>query len=324
MAISRCDFDRLFTISVPHILEKIFFALDFDSFMECSKVCKAWNELYLSELYHRKAEELMIEKKCNEQRLCTSSLKGDIEEVHNLLTMGVNPNCGSPNGGPLDWSNPLYIAASHRHQHVVEMLLRAGANPVKVNVREETMLHWAARYHYGEVVEILLEGGVEIDTANKRGHTPLAIAASKGDDHVVEMLLEAGANPNKEDNNGETPLYGAAFYDHVAVVKLLIVKGADINKANKMGNTPLHISSANGSKSVVKILLDEEADNDEENDHGYTPLVYAIVNGYEQIVRLLREAGADLTKANNSKPEGFGFPGNNLPIYLPTRSDWLS
>ena len=55
-------FDTLFTKSVPHILEKIFFTLDYDSFMACGKVCMAWKELHSSESYQQKADELLESK----------------------------------------------------------------------------------------------------------------------------------------------------------------------------------------------------------------------------------------------------------------------
>ena len=56
-----CQFDRLFTISVPHILQRIFFSLDYDSFMASRKVSKAWRELHSSEVYRRKREELELD-----------------------------------------------------------------------------------------------------------------------------------------------------------------------------------------------------------------------------------------------------------------------
>ena len=56
------EFDALFKRSVPHILEKILFSLDYDSFSACGKVCKVWNDLLSSESYMRKSCELLLEK----------------------------------------------------------------------------------------------------------------------------------------------------------------------------------------------------------------------------------------------------------------------
>ena len=43
--------DKLISASVPHILEKIFFSLDFGSFNTCLAVSPAWNELLSSECF---------------------------------------------------------------------------------------------------------------------------------------------------------------------------------------------------------------------------------------------------------------------------------
>ena len=59
---NRCGFDKLFTVSVPHILEKIFFSLDIKSFDACRKVSKAWGDLLASQAYKRRYEE-MVEKR---------------------------------------------------------------------------------------------------------------------------------------------------------------------------------------------------------------------------------------------------------------------
>ena len=60
-------FETLFNKSVPHILEKIFFTLDYDSFLACSKVCKTLNDLLSSEPYQRRSNEMLEKKKKNEE-----------------------------------------------------------------------------------------------------------------------------------------------------------------------------------------------------------------------------------------------------------------
>ena len=53
----------LFTRSVPHILEKIFFSLDYESFMRCSEVNKTWNDLLTSEPYLSACHRATVEYK---------------------------------------------------------------------------------------------------------------------------------------------------------------------------------------------------------------------------------------------------------------------
>ena len=48
---SDCAFNKLFTNQVPHILQKIFFSLDFKSFKQCEEVCVSWQALLTSESF---------------------------------------------------------------------------------------------------------------------------------------------------------------------------------------------------------------------------------------------------------------------------------
>ena len=55
------EFDKLFTRNVPHVLERIFFSLDYVSITACRDVCMAWSELHSTKLYQQKREELLVE-----------------------------------------------------------------------------------------------------------------------------------------------------------------------------------------------------------------------------------------------------------------------
>ena len=59
-------FNKLFAMNVPHILEKIFFSLDYDAFKTCAEVSNTWKELLSSESY-KKASEEMLKRKTEEQ-----------------------------------------------------------------------------------------------------------------------------------------------------------------------------------------------------------------------------------------------------------------
>ena len=62
MVKSPKGFEKLFERNVPHVQEKIFFSLNYDSFKTCGEVCRAWNELMKSESYEWRRIELMMEK----------------------------------------------------------------------------------------------------------------------------------------------------------------------------------------------------------------------------------------------------------------------
>ena len=56
-----CEFDRLFTKKVPHIHEKIFFSLDYESFKNCVEVSKSWNDLLTSDNFLRRGKSVFFE-----------------------------------------------------------------------------------------------------------------------------------------------------------------------------------------------------------------------------------------------------------------------
>ena len=60
-----CAFEILFTRNVPHILEKIFFSLDYRSFQSCFRVNSAWNELLSSQPYQKMSAKKLSEKDKN-------------------------------------------------------------------------------------------------------------------------------------------------------------------------------------------------------------------------------------------------------------------
>ena len=139
---SPCEFDRLFTKSVPHILDGIFFSLDYNSFVACRDVCKAWNELHSSELYQKMAETLLEEKMNNEKMLCHYSRNGKVEEVGNLLRNGVDPNCATTAPNQI---RPLYIASMKGHEDVVRLLLNVGADPNIGSIMYSIMLQYGGK-----------------------------------------------------------------------------------------------------------------------------------------------------------------------------------
>ena len=246
-----CEFDRLFTKSVPHILEKIFFSLDYDSLMSSRLVCKAWNELHSAELYRQQALNMFQEKKKQEDDLCRSSERGNVEEVRQLLSSGVNPNCENAFS-----ASPLDCATCNGHKEVAKVLLNAGANPntiVLVGIG-----HW-------EMVKlkILLDAGADPNKVGYRGEPPLHRAAYFGKIEMVKLLLGGGADPNKVSADGKTPLHRAiigGWEDQSYVVKQLLDAGADPNKGDKYGCTPLYWANRCHQYNMVKLLLERGAD----------------------------------------------------------------
>ena len=72
-------FDALLKKNVPHILEKIFFSLDYKSFLTCRKVSKKWRDLITSNSFQLKEKSVYIEELRNyiKEALDTPLVTGD-------------------------------------------------------------------------------------------------------------------------------------------------------------------------------------------------------------------------------------------------------
>ena len=246
----NCAFEKLFTINAPHILEKIFFSLDYKSYATCLEVSKAWNELLTSESYKQKGKCMFHEEITEEA--WDAVWNGNAEAVRGLLFSGM-VDVNLKHSIYLEWTL-LCTAAWKGHSHVAKLLLDAGADPNK---------------------------------ERNDGATPLFCAAAEGHTDIVLLLLNAGADVDKANISGYTPLHQAITWDRTDVTELLLNRGADFNKADKWRRTPLHKATTSGYPYIVKLLLQCGADSTVTNMDGNTPLNLAIIWGRKEIINIL-------------------------------------
>ena len=244
----ECGFDKLFTKSVPHILEKIFFSLDYPSFKTCIEVNTAWQELLSSESYKREGKSRF--RKDIERELWKALHGGNAHEVRKLLSCRmVNVNCTDKE----NWT-PLLFALEKGFKDVAKLLLEEGADAKIAHKRRYcnwSPLHVATERCYQDVAQLLLEGGAEINAQDGHGSTPLHYSLHCG---VAKLLLDSGADLNIQCQMGRTPLYFAAGRGKKDVVKLLLERGAEPNRADRDGRTALHEASFRGDTDVVRLL----------------------------------------------------------------------
>ena len=284
---AECEFDLLFSKNVPHILEKIFFYLDYESFKKCMEVNTVWQELLTSDSFKRFGK-LMFSKDI-EPDLWHAVLKCNAEKVRKILSSRmVNVNC------TID-DRTLFEAARSGFKDGFKLLLERGAN-VNVGPDGFTPLHASAASGGKDVAHLLLEAGADVNKQDRNGYSPLHYAVNGGFTDVSKRLLDRGAEPNIRDETGLTPLYLAAKIGHIDVVRPLLERGADPNLANQdgfpqTGMTPLHIASFRGYQDTVQLLLHAGAEINRVDQIGRTPLHTATERGHTDIVNLLRENG---------------------------------
>ena len=258
MDVNCCYFDTLFTKNVPHILEKIFLTLDYQSFKECLKANNKWRGLLTSERFMSKAKStFQSDISEDEKKLLIAARQDNSQDIKRLLSSGlvdVNFRDIFVN------STPLHEAASNGNLECVKILLERGANHKSNNWWRITPLHKAAHHGHEEIAQLLIARGVNLDAADSEGRTPLHEAASEGHKEVVQTLIECGANP-KVVTGAKTPLILAAQRGHKEVVRLLLRFGADPNqKFREDGLTPIQYAIRSRNREIARLLLENGAD----------------------------------------------------------------
>ena len=293
-----CKFDILFTKSVPHILETIFFSLDYESYTTCLDVSTTWRQLLTSESYKEKVKNAFHEEiDLEEMRLWNAAREGNVYVVRSLPgSVFLDVNCVK------GWneSTPLCVAAMYAYKSdsnykgVIQFLLKSLANPDLPNQIRWTPLHYAAQKGNIDVVQLLLNAGADPNKANNRGETPLHLVANKD---VMQLLLDRGADPDSANCDGFTPLHEAAWSGDVDAWKLLLDKGANLNCMSHIGWTPLHYAVWRGNKDLVQLLLNAGAEPNKADNKGKTPLLIARERSVEfknyynrDIVNILNDA----------------------------------
>jgi uncharacterized protein len=111
------------------------------------------------------------------------------------------------------------------------------------------------------MVDILLRAGANPKAANREGSTPLWLASVNGDAATIEALIKAGADANELLPLGRTPVMAAARTGNVDAIKVLIDHGANVNaKETLRGTTPLMWAADEGHALAIQLLIQRGAD----------------------------------------------------------------
>ena len=115
--------------------------------------------------------------------IVVASEAGELEKVKSLLKEGASPNAMGPNSGA------IHVAAFNGYKSVVEVLLKAGANPNLADKQQFYPLHLAASKGHSSICKVLVQSGAKMDVKTADGGSALHVAAASGFDKVVSMLI---------------------------------------------------------------------------------------------------------------------------------------
>lgn len=103
----------------------------------------------------------------------------------------------------------LHLAVQHGNIELVEVLLVRPVRPTDPDVRgkgEMTPLHLAVYHRHEDIMRMLLRHGADANLRNSSGRTPLHMASAHTSHAMVAMLLDWGADPRIRDHQGQVPL----------------------------------------------------------------------------------------------------------------------
>jgi uncharacterized protein len=114
---------------------------------------------------------------------------------------------------------------SLKHPHLVELLLRKGADVNTTNLFGKTALMYAAQFNLKETAKILLKNGVNVNALTHDGSYPLCgynisrrnvsalhYAVRYADADFIKLLLDNGANIHVKDGDEKTPFDWIELY----------------------------------------------------------------------------------------------------------------
>ena len=184
-----------------------------------------------------------------------AAAKGDVAEIEALIKDGEKPNIQDSTS-----RTPLHVAVYLRQHAAARALLKAGADPNRLEIDRYDIVTIAAVANDLEMLKIALENGASAKNVTSRyDGTALIAAAHLGHVEVVRTLIHSGAPLDHINKLGWTALIesivlGDGGPRHSETLRALIEAGANVNLADRNGQTPISLARARGYAAMVRLL----------------------------------------------------------------------
>lgn len=121
----------------------------------------------------------------------------------------------------------------------MSLLLRHGANPLRIIKSGSTVLHKLCSAYIDHPIGPIIAMGCDIDVRDDMGRTPLMNSCERGNLAMTLELMDAGADIHAADLSGKTPLHWAAQIASGEIVTELLKRSVAVNSRSNDGFTPL-------------------------------------------------------------------------------------
>lgn len=155
------------------------------------------------------------------EALCKASEIGHHEGVQHLMKL-VSVD--------FDDGRPLMNAIRNDHEHIVKVLIGAGA---RINIRDNGPLRTAVYLNRVDIVRVLIEAGANIHAGE---NLPLRLAVEEGHLEMAECLMSNGAQCQKAgDERMLSTLDVPVCNGNLPMLAMLVSKGASIEDVTETG-----------------------------------------------------------------------------------------
>jgi ankyrin repeat protein len=198
--------------------------------------------------------------------------------------------------------SPLFIALERGNWSAVQLMLDRPSSPASLTapivnqpVNQLLPLTVAIMWGHSHLVEGLVRRGAEIDARDCHGSTALHSAALKGDIGCFDSLLELGASLEGQTAQGRKLLHILAERGATEMLRLCAVhRPAELHQAlnepcthEPSGAYALHTAVQFGSAAAVRVLLELGADRTQRCGQNRTPSEMATALGRVHLARLI-------------------------------------
>ena len=190
----------------------------------------------------------------------------------------------------------LFDAVSNGRVDEVHNELEAGVNPNALSAdNQHSLLTTAVMQGRVEVARALLAAGADPRYKEPSSRTALNHAAGRGSVELVEMLIKAGADPMVPTNHGAYPIHDAIWSGRTEAAIALIpyYKSENYSPDGRGNGYPISMAIGRGNKEVVRALLAAGLNPNDPRFAKEPLLVQAAKKNSADMVRMLLEAGAN-------------------------------
>lgn len=218
----------------------------------------------------------------NVKTLTTAIKDGEVEKAEALLKIVLEGKKIDLNMCDDEGRSPLELAAAKGHSTLVSHMLENKTSNIS-NAHIGTALVSAVEQGHQHIVEVLLDAGASLNAVNARtGQTALQAAVLRGEESLVKFLLNKGVDINKaEKTTGFTALHTAAQCGNSYIARILLERGADLYAATPYKETALSIAKEKKGNPVASLI--------ESHIAGIDALHRAVKNKEIERVRTLAE-----------------------------------